>query len=144
MAYQRILFATDFSEINQDFLKRLEAIAKAHRAKLDVVHVITGMDTLSHVYQHTTHLKSTVEAEVLAKLKTFMSPVCQLIDHYHVIQGRPAEAICDLIKDKGYELLVTGSHGEQGYIAKLLGSVTRRLLNLSSCDVLVLHPEVNT
>jgi nucleotide-binding universal stress UspA family protein/uncharacterized membrane protein YfcA len=54
-----------------------------------------------------------------------------------VLEGRPDELIVALAKERAADLIVTGSHGRTGLERILLGSTTERILNDTSCAVLV-------
>ena len=51
----------------------------------------------------------------------------------------PWEAILDMAKQKGCDLIVMASHGRKGIKRLLLGSETQQVLTHSSIPVLVLH-----
>lgn len=52
-------------------------------------------------------------------------------------QGDPAEKILETAKKMKVDLIVTGSHGRHGAKKFLLGSVSSRVVDYSSCPVLV-------
>jgi uncharacterized protein len=54
-----------------------------------------------------------------------------------VLEGRPDEMIVAVAKQRNADLIVTGSHGRTGLERVLLGSTTERILNETSCAVLV-------
>jgi nucleotide-binding universal stress UspA family protein/uncharacterized membrane protein YfcA len=54
-----------------------------------------------------------------------------------VLDGRPDELIVAVAKERSADLIVTGSHGRTGIERVLLGSTTERILNETSCAVLV-------
>jgi nucleotide-binding universal stress UspA family protein len=54
--------------------------------------------------------------------------------------GRPAEEIVRLAGDLGADLIVVGSHGLSGPKRFMLGSVSDRVYEYSSCSVLVVKP----
>lgn len=54
-----------------------------------------------------------------------------------VLEGRPDELIIALAKERDADLIVTGSHGRTGLERILLGSTTERILNDTTCAVLV-------
>jgi len=54
-----------------------------------------------------------------------------------VLEGRPDELILALAKERGADLVVTGSHGRTGLERILLGSTTERILNDTASAVLV-------
>lgn len=54
-----------------------------------------------------------------------------------VIEGQPADVIAGLARERNADLIVTGSHGRTGLTRVLLGSTSERILNETSCAVLV-------
>jgi nucleotide-binding universal stress UspA family protein/uncharacterized membrane protein YfcA len=54
-----------------------------------------------------------------------------------VLEGDPAGTITALAREKGADLIVTGSHGRTGLERVLLGSTSERILNETPCAVLV-------
>jgi nucleotide-binding universal stress UspA family protein/uncharacterized membrane protein YfcA len=54
-----------------------------------------------------------------------------------VLEGRPDEMIVAVAKERDADLIVTGSHGRTGLERILLGSTVERILNDTSCAVLV-------
>ena len=55
----------------------------------------------------------------------------------HVVQAHPVDALME--HARGARLLVVGSRGRGGLASAVLGSVSRRLVHISPCPVLVLH-----
>jgi len=54
-----------------------------------------------------------------------------------VLEGDPAGTIAALARERGADLIVTGSHGRMGLQPVLLGSTSERVLNEAPCAVLV-------
>lgn len=54
-----------------------------------------------------------------------------------VLQGHPADVIIAVAEETQADLIVTGSHGRSGLERVLLGSTSERVLNGTSCAVLV-------
>ena len=72
--------------------------------------------------------------------------VAQVLEHMQskgvvaegvTLEGHPAEVIAELAREKGADLIVTGSHGRTGLERVLLGSTSERILNETPCAVLV-------
>jgi nucleotide-binding universal stress UspA family protein len=53
---------------------------------------------------------------------------------------RPSEAICEVAKAQGCDLIVIGPRGRSGIADHLLGSVTTRVLGATKIPVLVYRP----
>lgn len=58
-----------------------------------------------------------------------------------VIDSMPVDAIVDLAKERGVDLVVMGTHGKGGENRMLLGSVAERVLRVSECPVLTVRPK---
>jgi universal stress protein A len=59
-------------------------------------------------------------------------------DHRFVTLGRAADQVHDLVTQKGFDLVVLGSHG-QGGLRRLLGSTANAVLHGSPVDVATVH-----
>jgi nucleotide-binding universal stress UspA family protein len=57
-----------------------------------------------------------------------------------VVYGFPAERLAELADDEAAELIVVGSRGRGALKAAFLGSVSRELIGVASCPVLVVPP----
>ena len=55
------------------------------------------------------------------------------------LKGDPAHQILDYAKDHGQELIIIGSRGLSGVKGVMLGSVSHKVSQLSSCPVLIVH-----
>jgi nucleotide-binding universal stress UspA family protein len=50
--------------------------------------------------------------------------------------GAPAQAIVELARTRGFDLIVMGTHGRTGLRRLLIGSVAERVVRLAHCPVL--------
>jgi nucleotide-binding universal stress UspA family protein len=57
-----------------------------------------------------------------------------------VLIGDPREAIIEMAKREGADLIVVGSHGRSGLTKLLMGSVASHVVTHAPCDVLVVRP----
>lgn len=124
---RHIVLATDGSRFADAAAVTAAAMGSFCKSKMTVVAVATtghGPD-------------SPAEAEPL---------VARLVEHMQgqgvdaeglVLEGRPDQVIVALAKERNADLIVTGSHGRTGLERILLGSTTERILNDTSCAVLV-------
>jgi hypothetical protein len=124
---RHIVLATDGSRFADATAVTTVGLARFCRARVTVVSVAstaTGPD-------------SRAEAETVVQ---------RVVDHMRdsgidaagiVLEGRPDALIVALAKERNADLIVTGSHGRTGLERILLGSTTERILNDTSCAVLV-------
>lgn len=66
------------------------------------------------------------------------------VDHHSdIVQGNPAPTIVEYADRYGYDLIVMPTHGREGISRYLLGSVTEKVVRLSSVPVLTarMHPD---
>lgn len=57
-----------------------------------------------------------------------------------LIEGRPAEALAALARERGAAQIVVGTHGHSRLARTILGSTAQRLLLVAPCPVLVVPP----
>jgi nucleotide-binding universal stress UspA family protein len=53
--------------------------------------------------------------------------------------GEPRDVIPQLARERGYDLIVTGSHGRRGFRRFFIGSVAEHVVRVSTVPVLVAH-----
>ncbi len=56
-----------------------------------------------------------------------------------VLEGRPAEAILEVAKDRQVDLIVMGAQGQGTLSSLLLGSQSRKVINHAPCPVLIVR-----
>jgi nucleotide-binding universal stress UspA family protein len=54
-----------------------------------------------------------------------------------IMGGKPSDAIIQTANEKNVDVIILGSHGKTGIDRLLMGSVTERVIVLSTCAVLV-------
>lgn len=55
------------------------------------------------------------------------------------VEGDPVDALVDLVKARGIDLLVVGNRGLNSLAGRLLGSVPANISHRAHCDVLIVH-----
>ena len=89
-------------------------------------------DTIRH-YRVVARKEAIQKAHALAK-QAGLSPHSV---RYVVLHGNPASCILAQEQEQNCDLLVMGKHGESALEDLLIGSVTKRILAESQCDVLI-------
>lgn len=141
--FKSILVATDGSLHAAAAASEAIGIAKKNKSKLTVVAVaapeaMTPMDIESVEMQRSLIAeKELTGAEQNAKdVKAAALKEGVAVEAF-VLSGKPSDAIIQIAKEKGADLVVLGSHGRTGIEKLLMGSVTERVIVLSACAVLV-------
>ncbi|MBP6899738.1 MAG: universal stress protein [Burkholderiaceae bacterium] len=141
--YQRILVPTDGSEITTKAVQTAVSLAKLGGASLVTLSVkepfpysaISEMQPVppQEFYDAQERIAADrVKAVIAAAQAAGVACEGSTVEALH-----PWEAILDLAKDKGCDLIVMASHGRRGMAALLIGSETSRVLTHSPLPVLV-------
>ena len=78
-----------------------------------------------------------MSAKRLARVQEAAAAAGVACEVVHVEHEHPYEAIIDVAKTKGCDLIVMASHGRRGISAMVLGSETLKVLTHSTIPVLV-------
>lgn len=126
-------------------LARASEIARAHRARLTVVHVIDdlgGLDFTSvdmSLMQHQIQLIAEENLEAaLARLEIDPAET-----DVHIEVGSPAQRLTELAEEIKADLLVMRAHQRNSMLEKIVGSTTDRVIRTSRTPVLVVKRPVS-
>jgi nucleotide-binding universal stress UspA family protein len=142
---RRIIHASDFSKASRAAFGKAVNLAKAYRAELLVVHVLSVVPPFLGEGYVPPNVWEEVEAgarvgaerqlnRLVAKGRRAGVRIKSL-----VVLGSPYEDIVRAAKRTGADLLVLGTHGRTGLTKVLLGSVAERVLRTASCPVLTVR-----
>ncbi|MCW3998688.1 MAG: universal stress protein [Candidatus Bathyarchaeota archaeon] len=137
---EKILVPTDGSEHSIRAAEYAIGIAKNHDAQLMVVYVVDEVviDKFSEITE-----REVVERELKIDGQRYTNYVLGLATEAGVkatamvARGRPFEQIVNLAKGLNMDLIVMGTYGYRGAERILMGSVAERVIEYSSCPVLV-------
>lgn len=133
-AYERILFATDFSEHSEGAQRFLMSIKGAVRC-VDVVHVVTERD----FHNYSPGEIRQVEQEAQAKLNAICEGLrIQGMDSEpHLLAGHTAAKILEAGVDYRSTMVLMATKGKHGIAEMWLGSASHRVAELSKISVLL-------
>jgi len=143
---ERILVATDFSEVADAALEYGRTLAEHFRASLLVVHVAGDLLTANLGVAGVIPDLSEVQKEGENAARRQLSE--RLSAHQHgkgsvqgeVLRGNAAApALVDYAKAKEIDLIVIGTQGRSGVSRLLLGSVAEQVVRTAPCPVLTVH-----
>lgn len=140
--YQRVLVPVDFSRGSMTSLRLARTLApQAHLVLLHVFEVpFEGKMQMAGVDDNVIHQYRIEARERASQQLRHMLEDLGLTDTPHsqiVAQGDAARQVVALAHQHSCDLIVMGKHGTHVTEELLLGSVTRRVLAESDCDVLV-------
>jgi nucleotide-binding universal stress UspA family protein len=135
-----ILIPTDFSETSESTLAVGIAIAKRHKAKVTLLHVIdsfTSFQPAELMFPGMTlpDLKSVMENK-LNNLSSAIERESGVQIKGKVLAGQPSEQICRLAYNKQLSMIVLGTHGISGKRKLFIGSDAYRVVKNAPCPVL--------
>jgi len=141
--FRHILVPLDFTDIAQKPLEMGAELARLCHGKLTLLSVVDesfpNPDILSlqlpwaDYYRHLREAAASTLQEVRDTLPKELS-----VD-IAVVRGKPAQAIAQFAQENGCDLIIMATHGTSGLQQAILGSVTRRVMHLATCPVLVVR-----
>jgi nucleotide-binding universal stress UspA family protein len=147
MNYQRILFATDLSDVSFEAWPHALALAEKFGAELHAVLVLEEPYALAAYDQYAVLLdairdvKPQVERRLDERTKDHAASVRV---RSRVLEAMsPVHALLDYVKNEKIDLVVMATHGRGGLGHLLLGSVVEKLIRLSPVPVVVVRPTKN-
>lgn len=142
VAIRRILFPTDFSEPAREAQKYATTLAERFGAELHVLNVVPEIILpATDSYAVWTLPEGGMKAQVEAAEKQLQADLGDAAAVRQVTVGFPVEEIMKYAGDHEIDLIVVGTHGHTGLSHLLLGSVAEKLVRLSTCPVLTVHPK---
>ncbi len=147
---QTVLAATDLSQSAFAAVRRAALVARAHDAKLELIHVISDSfrsnswkELLTAFAQIEADLRNSV-AESLAALAAQVETELGLRAHAQVAEGKPFAEIAARSEAIDADLIVVGAHGENVVLTPLLGTTAHRVLRCTRKPVLLVKQTPST
>lgn len=140
--YRKILVGVDWSEASLRAARRAASLASKLGARLTLLTVVpppTVMlgELLSPSVIDTTPLLEAAR-ERLESLSGRLREEYSVEVDYDAVLGEPADSIVEYAVEGGYDLIVLGRRGLSGLDRLFLGSITRKVLERTRVDVLVM------
>ena len=146
--FRRIAACVDFSSSSSAGLDRAIALADAHEAALEIIHVIYPPDhdpwgrVMDQPMDADSDYGQRVRERASAAMDEFLQPhaarLAKIVSTVHFLESAsPAAAITAHAEATGIDLIVTGSHAGSRIEQFVLGSNAERLLRDASSSVLV-------
>lgn len=147
--YSKILVPYDGSQFSERAIEHAAYLAKALDAELLFVNA-TVLPALMYTYHEPTNAAINEAAQLLvqssrdaaARSLEGIVDKCKkdgMKASFMQRVGSPAELVLEIAKKEKADLIVMGSRGLGAMKSLLLGSVTRKVSERSSCPVLIVH-----
>ena len=143
IAFDNILFATDFSKRSSAALPFALSIAHKYGSMIFAVHVVAPppLGTSPTLEGQTLAAQALREAHDSAKAQ---EPELGKIPHETLLRkGDVGDELSAIVKEKKIDLIVLSTHGREGVSKLLMGSVAERIFRQSACPVLTVGPNVS-
>jgi nucleotide-binding universal stress UspA family protein len=147
VSISRILFPTDFSEPARQAQQYAMALAERFGAELHFLHVVPevtmGLPDSSTYW-------TLPDADLKAQVESANERILNDIGHDWAAQHHPfrTSVVGNVIAEiqnysarHNIDLIVVGTHGYTGMSHLLLGSIAEKLVRISTCPVLTVHPK---
>jgi len=140
----KVLVATDFSDVAAAALTYGSTLARQFGARLHVIHIAENAFMLNvgaaAYVSDVTEIQREIDEEAGRQLEACTGG----IEPRPTIQVRsagtsPAFGIVDYAKEHDIDLIVIGTHGRGGVTRMLLGSVAEKVVRMAPCPVLTVH-----
>jgi nucleotide-binding universal stress UspA family protein len=142
-AIDKIICPIDFSDPSYEGLKRANELAEHFSAELMLVHFVSPMPNIAGTRAPTGFHIPTVLKEMEEQANNRIEE-----DAVHRINkkikfrtfvgiGKPADKIVQTAEDEAAQLIVMATHGQSGWQRFVSGSVTERVVRMSTCPVFV-------
>jgi len=139
--FDKILFATDFSESSEHAFEYALSLARQLRCRLKVLHVINEPVDLRGFYVPHVSFEN-LEKEIEEGAQKMMSTFCatRMLDFTDystlIVTGIPYEEILKHAQSDQVSLIVLGTQGRSGIDHLLFGSTAERVVRKALCPVL--------
>ncbi|KAF0221526.1 MAG: UspA domain-containing [Geobacteraceae bacterium] len=142
--FDKILFATDFSENSELAFDHAYTLARKFNARLIIIHVINEPVDLRGFYvPHISFEK--LEKEIEEGAEKMMEKFCRtkIKDYTNyetvIVAGIPYEEILKKAEEEKVSLIVLGTQGRSGIDHFLFGSTAERVVRKSICPVMTVR-----
>ncbi|MDX5400874.1 MAG: universal stress protein, partial [Rhodobacterales bacterium] len=131
---QSIMLATDFSERSDRALRRAVILARAHGARIELVHVVDDDRPRSIVEQDTKQARQLL-SELARSLEALDGVACGT----KVLLADPFAGLTQAVEQTNPDLLVIGPHRRQFLRDAFVGTTAERTIRSVSCPVLMVN-----
>lgn len=143
MRIERILCPVDFSASSDLALEYAAFLARTHRAKLFVLHVLERLERYEHfliLALTPQEIKEKIEQEARNRLEASLNglKVPGKVETA-IREGKAFVETIRMAREQDIDLIVLGSHGHSALEYILIGSVAEKVARKAPCPVLIVR-----
>jgi nucleotide-binding universal stress UspA family protein len=145
---QNILVPTDFSACSEKALQFAATIARTHRSRLTILHIVPPLlppllGVLPPVPRRSEALHAARDQMRQFEAGLRSKGVLREIESDTLIKrGEPWKVISKILRSQGSDLIVMGTHGPTGLKKLILGSFAEVVFRKAPCPVLTVGPRI--
>ncbi|MCA9264146.1 MAG: universal stress protein [Planctomycetales bacterium] len=144
---QKILFATNYSELSSEALEVATQLARAKSALLMIVHV---SELEPFPVGESVRVDASPDPNELQRLQTVLPTDTSVNYEHHLLYGeagsaeitQPAKVIVEFAKDQDVDMIVVATHGRRGLAYLLMGDVAEDIIRTAPCPVVAVRHHV--
>ena len=142
--FDKILFATDFSESSEHAFQYALTLAKQFKSQLTILHVINEPVDLRGFYVPHVSFEN-LEKEIEEGAQQMMTKFCAThitdFSNYEslIVTGIPYEEILKFAEKNAASFIVLGTQGRSGIDHLLFGSTAERVVRKALCPVVTVR-----
>ena len=138
--YASVLVPYDGSDFSKRALNRACQIAKQDNSSVTVLYIIPRYEEMVNFFKTESIRKSLMqEAEKIMESAREFATIQGTVVRTEVSEGYAPDRIAEIAKERGYDLIVIGSHGYRGMNKAIMGSTTERVILNAGCPILVVR-----
>lgn len=137
LSYDRVLFATDFSDWSEQAFLFLKQNLLQSSKKIIIAHIL-DTDKLEERSEQEIEKLNQIKLERLKRLKSDIPDLSGLEINTELRTGLPIKELTKLIQDNQINLVLMGTHGKGFIKDQILGSTTRGVIESSKVNHLVI------
>ncbi len=151
---KKILLALDLSDQSKEVLRYAISQAQKYKGSIFIIHVVEPLTSLAKAFLELylgdkyPELEKKEKGIILKRIEESVRKFCEeeftassyslndLVEKIEIREGLPHEEILSYSEEVKPDLIIIG-HGTRKYKGQLLGSIARKLVNLSSVPLLI-------
>jgi len=144
LSFEKVLFATDFSESSEHAFQYALSLAQQYRCRLLILHVINEPVDLRGFYVPHVSFEN-LEKEIEEGAQKMMAKFCsshitEFTDYQtEIVTGIPFEEILKRAESERVSFIVLGTQGRSGIDHLLFGSTAERVVRRATCPVVTVR-----